>query len=258
MNVYAAKSYLSFLLKSQNQHGVHSPFVYNLVTKCFYDRSKYKDYEVIKKYRNQLISNNEIIEIEDFGSGSKKFRTNNRKISSFSKTSGASIKKAFLLFRLANYFNSKNILELGTALGMATFALAVSNKNVKITTIEGSKNLADFTIQILKNYNIANVELINNQFKYALPALKKCTWDLIFVDGHHDKTATINYFEMLLPSLHNDTVIIFDDIHWSEEMTVAWKTIIKHSRVTVSIDTFYFGLVFFRKEQTKEHFYIRL
>ena len=68
----------------------------------------------------------------------------------------------------------------------------------------------------------------------------------------------MHYFEALLPKATNDTVFIFDDIYWSKGMTEAWETIKQHPKVTVTVDTFFWGFVFFRKEQAKEHFTIRL
>lgn len=258
MNFYAAISFLNFLIKSKNQHGVHSPFVYNLVTKCLYDQKSYKDYEIIKEYRNNLISTKTSIEIEDFGSGSKKFKSNIREVSAIAKTSASSLKKAFLLHRLVKYLDAKNILELGTAAGIGSAALATGNNSAKVVSVEGSQQLAVFSKKELANFGINNVEVINAEFSSALTELKNHQWDLIFFDGHHDQVATVNYFETLLPSAHHNTVMIFDDIYWSEGMQKAWKTISNHPKITVSIDTFHFGIVFFRREQTKEHFYIRL
>ncbi|NNL79773.1 MAG: class I SAM-dependent methyltransferase, partial [Flavobacteriaceae bacterium] len=63
---------------------------------------------------------------------------------------------------------------------------------------------------------------------------------------------------LLLNRIHNNSIMIFDDIHWSAEMEEAWAIICEHSRVKVSIDIFYWGLVFFREEQAKEHFNIRV
>lgn len=249
---------MRFLFKSTNQHGVHSPFVYNLVTKCFYDTQNYSTYTSIKKYRNQLINNKQIVTIQDFGSGSKKFKNEFRKVSAVAQTSGSTLKKAYFLHRLGLYFKPKTILELGTSLGIGTIALAIGNKTAKLTTIEGSKELAILSRKYLKDFNINNVEVINNTFTEVIPDLKQQSWDFIFIDGHHDQTATINYFEILLASTHNDTVIIFDDIYWSEGMTAAWNSIKNHPNITVSIDVFYFGIVFLRRELTKEHFYIRL
>ncbi len=83
-------------------------------------------------------------------------------------------------------------------------------------------------------------------------------YSLLFIDGNHQKEATLAYFEKLLPTVHNDSVMIFDDIHWSKGMEEAWEIIKQHSEVRVTIDTFQWGLVFFRREQEKEHFVIRV
>lgn len=258
MSLYTVNSYLRFLFKSTNQHGVHSPFVFNLVTKCFYNNQNYEAYNILARYRNQLIKNEQYVMVEDFGIGSKRFKTEFRKVSDIAKTSGSTLKKAYFLHRLCSYFKPKTILELGTSLGIGTTALAIGDKNSQVTTIEGSKELATLSEKYLKDFNINNVEVINKIFTEAIPDLKQQSWDFIFIDGHHDQTATINYFEILLASTHNDTVIIFDDIYWSQGMTAAWNSIKNHPNITVSIDVFYFGIVFLRREQTKEHFYIRL
>ena len=83
-------------------------------------------------------------------------------------------------------------------------------------------------------------------------------YNLIYFDGNHSKEATLAYFEQLLPTINNETLWIFDDIHWSSAMEEAWEQIKEHPKVRVTIDTFQWGLVFFREEQAKEHFTIRL
>ncbi|HLW33390.1 MAG TPA: class I SAM-dependent methyltransferase, partial [Aequorivita sp.] len=83
-------------------------------------------------------------------------------------------------------------------------------------------------------------------------------YDLILIDGDHNGERTLEYFNALLEKVHNDSLIIFDDIYWSKDMTEAWQKIIAHEKVTVSIDTFQWGMVFFRKEQPKQHFLIRI
>jgi predicted O-methyltransferase YrrM len=103
-----------------------------------------------------------------------------------------------------------------------------------------------------------NHKLQTTNYKPQTPNPKPQTPDLIYFDGNHQKKASLHYFEKLLPLAHNDSIFIFDDIHWSREMEEAWEQIKAHPRVRVSIDTFYWGLVFFRKEQEKEHFTIRL
>ena len=106
--------------------------------------------------------------------------------------------------------------------------------------------------------NHENIEFINTEFSKYLKNLQPATRNpqLIYFDGNHSKKATLEYFDLLLPTMTNNSVWIFDDIHWSKNMEEAWETIKNHPKVTVTIDTFQWGLVFFRKEQEKEHFII--
>lgn len=252
-------SYLKFLWHSKNEHAVHSPFVFNLLTKCFYDTEFKPQYQVLKQYRNSLLENKNTIEVTDFGEGSKVFKSNTRQIAKIAKTAGISPKRAELLFRITNYFQPETILEIGTSLGLATSALAMGNPKAKITTLEGCPNTANqFQIQFQK-FNFNDIKLVITEFDNYLNNLKPETlnFKLIYFDGNHSNTATLEYFELLLPTIANDSLWIFDDIHWSPEMEVAWEIIKKHPKVTVTIDTFQWGLIFFRKEQPKEHFVIR-
>lgn len=256
--MYQIKQYIKFLLKSTNQHGVHSPFVYNLVTKCFYDKSNYIAYSHILNYKKVLLKNKTKISVTDLGVGSHATKHKERFVFEIAKNAGTTNKRAKLLYRLVNYLEFKNMLELGTSLGVATQAMALANPKANITTIEGCPNISQFTKQNLKNNKLEHINLINNNFKNAIKNLKPNTYDLIFFDGNHQKEATLNYFETLLQTTHNNSVFIFDDIYWSKDMTKAWETIKKHPKVTVTIDTFFWGFVFFRKEQVKEHFTIRV
>ena len=257
--LYILKSYLKFLYNSKNEHGVHSPFVFSLVTKCFYDKKKYPEYFILKNYRNSLLLNKNTIEVTDFGAGSRVFKSNSRAINQIAKTAGVSPKRAELLFRIVNYFQLENILEIGTSLGLATTALALGNKKAKIISLEGCPNTINQCQLQLQKFNINNVQCINTEFSSYLSnfQLPISNFQLIYFDGNHSKKATVDYFELLLPTINNDSVWIFDDIHWSKDMEEAWQIIKNHSKVTVTIDTFQWGIVFFRKEQEKEHFVIR-
>lgn len=237
---------------------MHSPFVYDLVTKCFYDKKKYPQYEALAKYQSTLLQIREVITITDFGSGSRVFKSDKRSINSIAKTSGTSLKHTKLLFRMAAYFQPASVLELGTNLGIGTYALALGNTQANITTIEGCSTILKVARQQLPTEALSNIHTIQGSFNEKLAELKQNNWDLIFFDGHHSKEATLSYFEMLVRTAHNDSVFIFDDIYWSKEMTEAWEIIKNHPRVTVTIDIFNWGIIFFRREQLKEHFKIRV
>jgi len=256
--LFQIKSYIQFLLKSTNQHGIHSPFVYNLVTKCFYTDTNTNKHKQITQYRTDLLQNHSKISVTDFGKGSKVFKSNEREISKIATIAGISKKRSKLLIRIVEYFKPISILEIGTSLGIGTASMSIDNPTSKITTLEGCKN----TFQVAKNqfdkFKFKNITANIGDFKETLPStLKNNDFDLIYFDGNHQKQATIEYFEQCLNSINNNSVFIFDDIHWSKEMTEAWEYIKNHKKVTVSIDTYFWGIIFFRKEQEKEHFIIR-
>lgn len=261
--LFQIKAYLKFLWNSKNEHGVHSPFVFSLLTKCFYDKKSKPEYAILKNYRKSLLHNKNFIEVTDFGAGSKVFKSNRRQISKIASTAGVSPKRAELLFRVTNYFEPKNILEIGTSLGLATSALALGNLNAKVITLEGCPETANQCQLQLQKFNFNNVNSIVTEFEKYFQDIKLRlkpeteNFNLIYFDGNHSKKATLAYFDLLLPTIDNDSVWIFDDIHWSQEMEDAWEILKNHPKVTVTIDTFQWGFVFFRYEQQKEHFVIR-
>ena len=256
--MYQITAYIKFLFRATNQHGVHSPFVYNFVTKCLYNKVNYSAYKKLKDYRKTLKSSKVVLQITDLGEGSKTLDTKKRKVCKMVNTSSSSKKESKLLFRVAQYFNFNTILELGTSLGVGTYAFALANKFSKISTVEGCPNTSNFAKSKLEVLEVENVSFINTDFKAAISGLEELKFDCIYFDGHHSKEATIDYFESLLPKIHNDSVFIFDDIYWSKGMTEAWEYIKTHNMVKVTVDCFHLGFVFFRKEQVKEHFKIRL
>ncbi|SHM19855.1 O-methyltransferase [Flavobacterium saccharophilum] len=257
--LFQIKAYLKFLWNSKNEHGVHSPFVFNLLTKCFYDKKSKPEYAILKNYRKSLLQNKNFIEVTDFGAGSKVFKSNRRQISKIASTAGISPKRAELLFRVTNYFQPATILEIGTSLGLATSALALGNTNANVITLEGCPQTANVAQNQLHQFDCNNVENVISEFESFLISenLQSTIYNLIYFDGNHSKKATLAYFDLLLPTINNDSVWIFDDIHWSQEMEDAWEIIKNHPKVTVTIDTFQWGFVFFRYEQKKEHFVIR-
>ena len=258
--IFQIKSYLKFLWHSKNEHAVHSPFVFDLLTKCFYDKKSKPEYLILKKYRKSLLKNKNFIEVKDFGAGSRVFKSNKRQVAKIAKTAGISPKRAELLFRVSNYFKPVAILEIGTSLGLATSALALGAPKSKIITLEGCLETAKIAKKQFTEFSCENIDMVISEFENFLikENLQNTDYDLIYFDGNHSKKATLAYFELLLPTIKNDSVWIFDDIHWSKDMEEAWEAIKNHSKVKVTIDTFQWGFVFFRYEQPKQHFIIRV
>ncbi|MBI3883936.1 MAG: class I SAM-dependent methyltransferase, partial [Sphingobacteriales bacterium] len=223
------------------------------------DKKEYYCYNWIELERRNLQADDKIIEVEDFGAGSAIIKSDKRVIKNIATSSLKPRKYAQLLFRMANYYQSATILELGTSLGITTSYLASANENVKVYTCEGSKNIAKIARQTFKELKLKNIELIEGDFNQTLQPLLSTlhTIDLAFVDGNHRKVPTLQYFEQLLQHSTSSTILVFDDIHWSEEMEVAWKTIQEHPAVTLTIDLFFIGIVCLNKDfKVKQHFII--
>lgn len=254
---YQLKSYFRFLHKSSNQHGVHSPFVYQLITECFYDRSSFEDYRKLDAHRTSLLSDQATISVADSGAGSRVFKSDVRAIQDIAKLAGIRKKRQRLLYRLFKYLKIEAALELGTSVGLATAAMGLANPSARIITVEGCVETSKVAQKYSEELGVGNVIFEQSSFDNFLMNHED-RFDLVFVDGDHDKENTLRYFDLLKKKCHDHSVIIFDDIYWSPGMTEAWNTIIASEDITVSIDTFKWGLVFFRKEQGKQHFTIRV
>lgn len=251
--------YLRYYFSSTNQHGVHSPFVFNLITEVIYNQSPYYSYAEVSSIRSAMLDDKRTIRVTDLGAGSKVSSSEIRRVSEIARYAGKPEKYGQLLFRLANHFKPASMLELGTSLGISTLYQASARRNARMITIEGCPETAKIARENISKLKLENVELITGDFDEVLPAaLKKLERiDYAFFDGNHRKAPTLKYFEEALAFAHNDSVFIFDDIHWSAEMEEAWEAIKAHPRVTVTVDLFFMGLVFFRKEQREEHFVVR-
>ena len=169
-------------------------------------------------------------------------------------------KYGFLLYRIARFFKPRTILELGTSFGITTSYLAKAAPAAKVYTLEGSPAIARIARQNFSSLSIHNITLVEGDFDNTLSPLlgRLQAVDLAFVDGNHQKIPTISYFEQLLEKKNEDSVFIFDDIYWSPGMEEAWKAIKDHAAVTLSIDLFFVGIVFFKQGfKEKQHFKIR-
>lgn len=256
------KKYLQYYRKASNGkgHGMHSPFVFDFIIHVLNDKKKYDCYQIIEPIRKELLANDEEIEVEDFGAGSSVIPFKKRKVKSIAASSLKRKKFAQLLFRIARYYHSKTIVELGTSLGITTSYFAGADPESQVHTMEGSKNIAAIANENFKKTGLSNIQLIKGNFDNTVPELIKKleTVDLLFVDGNHRMKPTIAYFESFMKKANNESIFIFDDIHWSEEMEEAWKVIKQHKSVTLTIDLFFIGIVFFNKDfKVKQNFAIR-
>lgn len=254
--------FLKYYLTASNPkgHGIHSPFVFDLITSVLNDDRHFYAYNDIEELRKSVLRNNKSLAITDYGAGSTVIKSNQRKVKDIARSALKPKKFAQLIFRIVNRYDANTIIELGTSLGITTSYLASGNLNATVYTFEGAPEIAAIAKQNFNYLHLKNIHLIEGNFDDTLsPHLNKINFvDLAFVDGNHRKEPTIRYFEQLLEKATESSIFIFDDIHWSDGMEEAWKYIKQHPSVKLTIDLFFIGLVFFRKEQkVAQHFTIR-
>jgi predicted O-methyltransferase YrrM len=239
---------------------MHSPFVFDFITKVLNDQLDYPGYQVAENVRKKMSRNNRELEVEDFGAGSVYQAYKKRSVSSIARQAAKPPKYARLLYRMVQYYKPGLILELGTSLGITTTYLALANPVARVITMEGAKAIAATAADSFSANGLSSIELVEGNFDTTLPALlgSMGTVDFAFIDGNHRKEPTLRYFAQLLPHRSNDSIFVFDDIHWSKDMEEAWTEIQQHPSVRCSIDLFFIGIVIFRKEfREKQQFEIR-
>ncbi len=257
-----AKKYFQYYLTASNSkgHGVHSPFVFEFIKFVLNDKTKYECYSPIEKQRQTLLNDKSIIEVEDFGAGSTVIKTKQRVIKDIAASSLKPKKYSQLLFRMIQFYNKKNVLELGTSFGITSSYIASAKSSPVVTSMEGSQNIANIAQQNFDALQIKNIEIIKGDFENTLSTFlsKSTNIDFAFLDGNHRKIPTLQYFKSILQKSHEDTIFVFDDIHWSKEMEEAWEEIKTHKAVTLTIDLFFIGIVFLKKDfKVKQHFVVR-
>ena len=184
---------------------------------------------------------------------------NQKSVAGIARRSAVSPKYGQLLSRLVHFTQPTTILELGTSLGIGSLYLNMARPSAQLVTLEGCQACADIAQNALLTQGCANARVVVGNFDQTLqPTLNKIEQlDFVWFDGNHRKEPTLQYFEQCLAKAGNNTVFVFDDIHWSAEMSSAWATIIRHPQITVSMDLFQLGIVFFRTECQKQHFKVR-
>lgn len=239
---------------------MHSPLVYGLANALFKDDRWFYAFRDIEAIRSNMLKSSVALDIADYGSGSIGLAPIQRRVSlrRMARVAASSPAQGRRLFRLALWARPERMLELGTSVGIGAMYLASAARQARFITLEGSETCAHVARANLGILSLNHqVEVIDGVFQetlqQALTDLEQI--DLAFFDGHHRKMPTLEYFEEVLRFTHDRSILVFDDIYWSPEMTVAWERIQQHPRVTLTVDLFDLGLVFLNPDiKVKQHF----
>lgn len=236
-------AYFRHRLAAKTRHGTHSPFVYKLADEVIYDFSSKKVYEEIEAERKKLLNDDKTAS----------------KVGKQAKNDLKSPRLLQLLYRLAAYHQPKHLIEIRTDFGITTTYLAKAGVDANVFTLIDTAAMAALTQQNLAAIGVNNVTIavgkLEEVFKSTIEQTQ--TLDLVYIGGKNGKDFSLTIFNLCLTKADEHTVIIFDQIYWNEEMQSAWQTIKNHPEVSITIDLFWLGLVYFRKGQAKEHFKLK-
>lgn len=229
-------TYLHFISKATNQHGVHSPFVYDLAINCIYNHQRYEGYKSIKSYQQKI---------------APLFHETSRKTPQFSA------KKSKLLHRLACHFSPKIIIDHSYSTGQVAAALS-SYKSVKTlySSISSEKHTEDLK-SLLRSTQQANIAFSPSAMDHFF-STTDTSFDLAFLSSTDQAENSYKQYLKLLPSATEESILIIDNIYQSQATEKAWNAIKQHEQTRVTVDLFYVGVVFFRTAQVKQHFRLRI
>lgn len=257
---FEMKAWLRHRLTAKGPHGIHSPFVFHLITQELIAEKHFHAFDAIEELRSKLLQKDERIDVHDFGAGSRSTSSLSRRICDIAKTASNPADQAQMLFRWANFCQPLRVVELGTNLGLSSAYLSKAVPQASIWSLEGAPALVALARQHLEGLRCNNVTVVEGQFRETLPRTLSDMGaiDLAWLDGHHEKQATLDYMDMIWPYCHSETVLLVDDIHWSAGMNAAWEQLRNDARVTLSLDFYHYGALLFKTGREKEHFRIRV
>lgn len=257
-----AVKYLKYYVNASNGkgHGVHSPFVFDFIQHVLNDDRIFYAYRQIENLRQLLKADQRVLEIKSHVEESGVVKQVFSKIADMASSSGCSAKYGQLLFRITDKYGPSEILEIGTSLGITSGYLAMANHNTSVTTIEEAGSLVKIAGANFQKLGIRNIRILEGNIDQQLSdwLAQGRNIDLALVNGFQDAASIIRYYKAIWKNLHENSMLILMGVHASTEMEKAWKEIQQDDAVTLSIDLFCMGLVFFRKEfRVKQHISIR-
>lgn len=258
MELFAAIKYIKYISLSQYRegHGIHTPFVFDLVSRIFRNKTDPGIVNKIESIRRKMVSDKRTIVVTDLGSGSRRMDSKERRICDIVRNSAIPLKYGVLLCGMSKAFGYPLILEFGTSFGIGTMYLASANPDIPVYTMEGCSVTCAIAAENFKEAGLSNIRLMSGSFDNLLAVLENesISPGLVFIDGDHRREPLIRYFEAVTEMSGSDTVVIIDDIYSGKEMAQAWEMIRNHAKVTLTIDIYRMGMVFFRKGVAKANY----
>jgi predicted O-methyltransferase YrrM len=227
------------------------------VVKKHFDDQETAAFQRIENLRDELATSPNVISFVDYGAGEpddqftaeemSRGRVITRSLAQLCRQTSKKYPWAHLLFKLVREFQPSVCLELGTCLGISAAYQAAAielNRSGHLITLEGAEPLAALAHRNCATLGLHRVTIRTGRFQDLLGDVLRehAPIDFVFLDGHHDREATQSYVIRMLPFLAERAVLVIDDILWYEGMRQAWRNIIAHPQIRVSVDLGVMGL----------------
>lgn len=256
---YRIRKYIQHLFTARHTRGdgIHSPYLYYLVEKIIRDTNAYYCFSTIENLRNQLLKDHRTVNTTDFGTGTSGTKT----VQQIAHNELESPRVGQLLMRICIYVGQQlerplNIIELGTSLGISTAYLASASSTNRITTYEGSPEIAALAEQNWETLGLKNITLIQGNIHETLAPKEPI--DIAYMDANHSYEATMLYYNIIRTHAHEKSIIILDDIYHNPGMTQAWTEICARPEVTSTMNLYHIGILFFDPHFHKKHYKLHL
>ena len=249
MNLQALRSAARYAWRAGTIYDVHAPLAFGFLGEVVEDRRHFYVHDEVAALRARYAADTTVISLHDAGAGSRVKQADRRRVCDVAATSGSPERFGRYLTSLVDWRGARNVLELGSNLGIGSCCLAAGMRpDGRLVTIDADPQMAAFAKTALsQTVPYARAEVVTGTFVETLPSVLEelKTVDVAFVDGHHAEGPTKSYFEQVRQHCHAGSVVVFDDIHWSPGMESAWAWIRARPEVRLSFDLYRWGVVFF-------------
>lgn len=233
-NIFSIFNLMRFRIKAKHKNGfgIHSPFLWKLWRDCIGVSGHYYAQAKLEKSLSA---------------------TDCRTAKLFPK------KYHELTFRLINYFDPKIIIFAGAEFSAAPLYMAAAKAEATIFAAESTMQAAKVLEQCSRRANIRNISLISpnkdKTLRDLLSSVEKI--DMVYFNTSASASRLPEYYEMFKSKADNDSVFIFEKPRHTKQSAEFWNSVQKDSDISLSLDLYGIGIVFFKKELSKQHFLIK-
>ena len=214
----------------------------------------------INTQRKLLLQSTQTISKQEYGAGSRILNNKQQSVKRMTQIGACAPILGKTLFNLASIFNTQQVLEFGTQLGLGTAYLAASTSTYSITSMEACPETLKIANDFFSKYkHEEKIETILGTFDNTLTQLhsKHKKFNLFYIDGDHRFSSVLRYFNFCKANLAAPNAIyVIDDINWSIGMHRAWRQICQQTNA-LCLNAGRFGIIITKDTRIRGNFMLK-